>query len=205
MSSSTPDIHWVVFDYGEVISRRTSALPDLAATVGADASVFEAAYWAERDAYDRGCADLDYWRAVGARLDLPVNEDTAATLTKIDVAGWLHTDPATVALLAELDERGVRLALLSNAPIAFGRAAEREPWTSHFRSLTFSGDLGIAKPDPQIWRELVERLGTEPGHCLFLDDRAVNVAGAREAGLHAEAWVDADGIRRRLTELGLLG
>ncbi|WP_075744380.1 MULTISPECIES: HAD-IA family hydrolase [Actinoalloteichus] len=205
MPTTEPDIRWVVFDYGEVISRRTAALPELAATLGVTPQRFEEAYWAVRDPYDRGCADLDYWRSVGDQLGVEVDEDVSATLTGIDVAGWLHTDAATLALLAELDESGVPLALLSNAPTTFARTAEQQPWTRHFRTLVFSGDLGIAKPDPAIWRGLVETLGTEPGHCLFLDDRQTNVVGARTAGLWAEAWNDAASIRRRLTELGVLG
>ncbi|ASO23019.1 putative hydrolase of the HAD superfamily [Actinoalloteichus hoggarensis] len=204
MPTTETDIRWVVFDYGEVISRRTTALPDLAAILGVDPTRFEAAYWAARDPYDRGCSDLDYWSSVGDRLGVEVTEDVSATLTRIDIAGWLHTDAETERLLAELDERGVPLALLSNAPTSFARTAEQQPWTRHFQTLVFSGDLRIAKPDPEIWRGLVERLDTEPGHCLFLDDREANVVGARTAGLWAEAWSSAAGIRGRLAELGVL-
>ncbi|HEY8374174.1 MAG TPA: HAD family phosphatase [Pseudonocardiaceae bacterium] len=201
-------VRWVVFDYGEVISRRTDALPELAARYGVPVDRFESAYWARRDAYDRGQPDLDYWRGVATELGLPaaevVDETTAAELTERDVRGWLELDPGTTTLLDELTAAGVPLALLSNAPASFARAVERQPWARYFAHLVFSGDLGVAKPDAKIFTELVHRLDARPEECLFLDDRRPNVDGARAAGLQAELWSGADAARARLTELGLL-
>ncbi|MFB9429146.1 HAD family hydrolase [Streptoalloteichus tenebrarius] len=197
-------MRWVVFDYGEVISHRTDALPDMAAALGVPVADFEPAYWAERDAYDRGCPHQEYWRAVGARLGLAVDEATAERLTELDNRGWLGVDPDAVRLVEDLRAAGSRLALLSNAPVPFARAAERQPWTASFEHLVFSGDLATAKPDPEIWDELVRRLDTRPEACLFLDDRQVNVDAAQAAGLHAHRWSDAASARPRLRELGLL-
>ncbi|MDA3629873.1 HAD family phosphatase [Saccharopolyspora oryzae] len=181
-------MRWVVFDYGEVISRRTAALPELAAMCGADPEEFEAAYFAERKAYDWGCPDLDYWRAVGARLDREVDRALSARLTRADVAGWYETDPAAVQLLEDLHRQGVTMALLSNAPSSFGRAAEHADWARLFKHLVFSGDLNLAKPDARIYRALLETIDARPAECLFFDDRQENIDGAREAGLSAELW-----------------
>lgn len=115
---------WVVFDYGEVISRRTAALPAMAEMFGVPAEEFEPAYFAERESYDWGRPERDHWRAVGSRLGVEVDAQLARELTRIDNEGWLDTDPESLRLLDELDSRSVPLALLSNAPAAFGRAAE---------------------------------------------------------------------------------
>lgn len=197
-------MRWLVFDYGEVICHRTEALPDIAASLGVAAEPFAAAYWAARDAYDRGSTDLDYWRSIGSALGVGIDEDRATELTKADLDGWLDTDPAMLALLAELDAAGVPMALLSNAPASHGRAFERQDWARHFRHVVISGDHRCAKPDPAIWRILTERLGSAPGDCFFLDDRQVNVDGARAAGLRAERFTGAAAARRALVELGVL-
>ncbi|WP_199440423.1 HAD family hydrolase [Umezawaea beigongshangensis] len=197
-------MRWIVFDYGEVISRQSEALPVLADLLGATTDEFTTAYWGERHPYDLGCSDLDFWRAVGERLGTRVDEALSARLTEIDVAGWLHPDKGTLALLAELDEAGVPLALLSNAPSSFGRVAERQAWTRHFQHLVFSGDLGVAKPDERIWRELARRLGAEPADCVFLDDRQVNVDGALAAGMSAWLWRGSAGAREELVRLSVL-
>ena len=49
----------------------------------------------------------------------------------------------------------------------------------------FSCSVGVAKPDPRIYRIAAERLGVEPGECLFVDDQPPFVEGARAAGMDA--------------------
>ncbi|PRY32671.1 HAD-IA family hydrolase [Umezawaea tangerina] len=194
---------WIVFDYGEVISTRTAALPTLAALLGVPVDALDAAYWAPRDAYDRGQADLDYWRAVGDGVGVSVSPELAAELTEVDIEGWLHPAPESLALLDELAD--LPLALLSNAPVSFARVAERQEWTKDFRHLVFSGDLGVAKPDPAIWEALARQLGAEPRDCVFFDDRQVNIDGALTAGMGGVLWRGAVPAREELVRLGVLG
>ncbi|EHK89070.1 haloacid dehalogenase superfamily protein, subfamily IA, variant 3 with third motif having DD or ED [Saccharomonospora azurea SZMC 14600] len=189
---------WVVFDYGEVLCTRTEALPGLAARLDVSPERFESAYWAHRDAYDRGCTDEEYWSAVAASAGATLDATAVDDLTRGDVEGWSHLDPASAQLLDDLARDGARLALLSNAPTSFARFAERQPWAQHFRVRVFSADVGCAKPDPKIFRLLTDRLGAEPGDCVFFDDRAVNVTAAQDAGLHAHLWQGADHARRVL-------
>jgi hypothetical protein len=113
--------------------------------VGVPAAEFEPAYWAVRDAYDRGCDDLDYWRAVGQRVGVGVGSATSDALTELDILGWSQTEQATLDLLDALAADGSRMALLSNAPVSFARFAERQDWTRHFSQLVFSGDLRVAR------------------------------------------------------------
>ena len=194
---------WIVFDYGEVISTRTAALPTLASMLGAPAERFDDVYWAARDAYDRGQSDLDYWRAVGDVLGTAVSPELAASLTEVDTEGWLQPDPESLALLEELAD--LPLALLSNAPSSFGRAVEEQGWAKNFRHLVFSGDLGVAKPDPAIWEALARQLDTTPGDCVFFDDRQSNIDGAVEAGMGGVLWLGAVPAREQLVRLGVLG
>lgn len=199
-------MRWIVFDYGEVISRRTRALPRLADMLGAPEAAVVPAYWALRERYDRGCTDLEYWQAVGQRAGADVDRLLAAALSEADAAGWLETDPAALALIAELDRSGASLCLLSNAPSTHGEVFRRQAWARHFDRIMISGDLGgIAKPDPAIWAALTAMLEAPPSECLFLDDRQVNVAGARAAGLHAELWTGAADARAHLAKYQVLG
>lgn len=195
---------WVVFDYGEVISRRTKEIPTLAAMLGVDVDAFAAAYWGERDPYDRGWSDSAYWRRVGERLGVPVTDELVERLTDTDVAGWLHTVPESRALVEELRGDGVGVAILSNSPATFGHRFLALDWVRPIEHVLISAHLGYAKPDAAIWAELIARLGAHPSEIVFFDDRVTNVAGAREAGLRAEPWTDAAAGRARLVELGVL-
>ncbi|WP_425425363.1 HAD-IA family hydrolase [Amycolatopsis saalfeldensis] len=58
--------------------------------------------------------------------------------------------------------------------------------------------VGCAKPDPEIFRLLLEKLGAEPADCLFFDDRQSNVDGARAVGIQAHLWDGAEAARAAL-------
>lgn len=194
-------MRWVVFDFGQVIGLRTEAVPAMAAKAGMPLPEFEPAYWANRSRYDLVGDDLAYWRAVaGERVDAAL----AAELTELDEAGWLTVDSAAIALIVELFERGVPMALLSNAPSSFGRAVEAQPWAKYFRTLLFSADLGMTKPDRAIYETLLDRIDADAADCFFTDDRQDNVDGAIAAGLRAARWQGADALRPLLVEFGVL-
>ena len=46
-----------------------------------------------------------------------------------------------------------------------------------------SAKLGLRKPDPRIYRMMVEAIGVDPKHCVYLDDLGVNLKPAREMGM----------------------
>ena len=87
-----------------------------------------------------------------------------------------------------------RIALLSNTNAVHWRYA-----TSHYAALLdkvrphfVSFELGMMKPQPEIFRHVVAALGVEPKDCLLIDDNEANVQGACRAGF--------DGIRFRSSE-----
>ena len=82
----------------------------------------------------------------------------------------------------------VRLGLLSNATAgATARFAERGI-TAHFDDVVCSGEVGLMKPDPAIFRLAASRLGVEPSECAFVDDMAQHVAAARSVGMRAHQY-----------------
>ena len=80
-----------------------------------------------------------------------------------------------------------RLVLLSNTnPLHFGMIQETYPHISHFDSLVLSHEVGAMKPQPAIYRAALAEARCEPQECLFFDDLAENVEGARAVGINAE-------------------
>jgi putative hydrolase of the HAD superfamily len=59
----------------------------------------------------------------------------------------------------------------------------------------------LHKPQPEIYRLASERIGVEPGACLFVDDLRENCAGAEAVGMTAILHRSTGGTRERLTEL----
>src|SRR6202171_3586002 len=61
-----------------------------------------------------------------------------------------------------------------------------------------SAKIGLRKPDPRIYRMMVEALGVDPGACVYLDDLGVNLKPAREMGMTTIKVLNAP---QALTEL----
>lgn len=182
---------WLLCDYGEVLSQtqppgERSALVTASGLAEPD---FWRAYWTHRPAYDR--ADIsaeDYWAAVLGRSVVP---QQVRDLTTLDVASWLHANPATAASAARAGQRGYRLAILSNAPIEVADAIDRAPWLVAFQPRVFSCRLRLNKPDPAVYRQVLDQLAARPEEIVFFDDRPENVAAARAVCIQAHLFTDA--------------
>lgn len=73
-----------------------------------------------------------------------------------------------------------------------------------FEDIVVSGEVGVVKPDPRIYRLAIERCRLNPPRTVFIDDSAENVAGGRRAGLHALHFLGPAQLRSDLQSLGLL-
>ena len=111
----------------------------------------------------------------------------------------------TVEILAELRERGLRLFALTNwSAETFPIARERFAFLAWFEGIVVSGEEGLAKPDPALYRTLLERHAVAPGEALFVDDRSENVAAAEALGMQGLVFRTPEALRAALTERGLL-
>ena len=197
-------IKWLVFDLGDVVLKRTEAIPDLARLLDGPPERVLTAYWAHRREYDGNSDAAAFWAAVAkdAGAD-PPDVQLTAELVRLDDAGWSVADEDTLELIADAVRAGLQLAVLSNAPASMGRLITAMPWAAAFDPLVFSGDLGMLKPEERTYRHLLDRLRADPDQVAFLDDRLDNVEGAAALGIHALHFTGAAQARDQLARLGL--
>ncbi|WBU38233.1 HAD family hydrolase [Homoserinibacter sp. YIM 151385] len=206
MSISIPG-RVVVFDYGEVISRS----PDehdrarLEAVAGIDEAgrdAFWSAYWARREPLDHGRVTVpEYWAQVAADLGTAFRAAKVHELWVADFRGWISVEPGTLDLLEELREGGTRMALLSNAGFDFGDPFRRSPMGSYFERVFVSAEMGLVKPDPEIYRVTARELGVELPEMVFVDNKAENVDAAVALGVRGHVFTSPEGLRGFLEEL----
>jgi putative hydrolase of the HAD superfamily len=81
----------------------------------------------------------------------------------------------------------VPVALLSNMnAVHWERSVGSWPLIDRFDHVFTSFQLGLIKPDVEVFAHVAEALALEPARILFLDDNAINVAGAQAAGFQAQ-------------------
>ena len=111
----------------------------------------------------------------------------------------------TVAILHALRERGTKLYFLSNyAAETCPMALAQFDFLSWFAGGIVSGDHGVIKPDPAIYRLLLDRHGIDPNRAVFIDDVAANAEAARPFGIHPIHFTGPDALRTELSRLGVL-
>jgi len=113
--------------------------------------------------------------------------------------------PESVAILAELRERGHLLIALTNwSAETFPVARDRFGFLDWFEDIVVSGEEKLAKPDPRVFRLALERNRLDAADSVFIDDVPANVAAARALGLEAIRFLDPGSLRLDLERRGLL-
>jgi putative hydrolase of the HAD superfamily len=197
----------VVFDYGMVLTGMPDqeARAELLRITGLTSERFEPLYWADRHAYDEGkLSGIAFWQKFlkDAKLDLPPGSVEA--LNRYDARMWTTQNPVMVAWQQKLKAAGILTGILSNmGDSVLELMLEEFAWLKGFDVLVWSFQLGIAKPDPDIYRYLLEKLGTKPEETLFIDDREINVEAARALGIQAIEFSTVERLRADLIAAGL--
>lgn len=110
--------------------------------------------------------------------------------------------PEMLSMLHELKDAGHTLALLTNI------YAERRGWlheTFPESLIDFYGDsseLGLRKPDPEIYRVLLDRLGLPAEAVAFVDDFPENLVPAQELGIRTVLFTSSEQARCDLVAAG---
>jgi epoxide hydrolase-like predicted phosphatase len=97
---------------------------------------------------------------------------------------------------------GVRTGLISNS---WGTGIYDRAPLEIFDATVISGDVGLHKPQPEIYVLGAERIGVAPADCIFVDDLRENVTGAEAVGMTAILHRDPAKTVERVSELLGLG
>ena len=139
----------------------------------------EARDWATLKDLRRRCAAV-VQESLGTSLPLADVED--ALLAAIRFRAY----PEVPAALARLRAGGARLAVVSNWDVSLHDVLERTGLRGLVDAVVISAELGVAKPDPAIFRAALDRLGASAADAMHVGDSVeADVAGARAAGLEA--------------------
>lgn len=99
---------------------------------------------------------------------------------------WTVAEPRAARALARVRAAGLRAAVISNSNGSVRAILERLGLARHLDFVIDSGEVGVEKPDPAIFRLALERAGVSPAEAVYVGDLySVDVLGARAAGLQA--------------------
>jgi len=197
-------IEFVLFDLGGVLIEPGGVGPmrELSG-IGTDEELWArwlSCRWVRR--FEAGlCSPDEFAAGVVADWDLELGPDAFLE----EFGGWANDPyPGALELVAAVrDDVGVGCLSNTNA-IQWHANYEATPITEAFSLRFLSFELGLVKPDREIFETVATRLPVPPDRVLFLDDNAANVTGAEASGLVARHVRGVDEARRALDAEGII-
>lgn len=197
-------IQTLIFDFGGVLMRTVTREPrrELERRLGLEADGLSAAVFGNPrwdDVQLGRITYIEFWEDVARRLGWD------GDAKELGDAFWSgdRLDEELVSLIRRLRGAGFRTALLSNAPSHLRRFVEEMGIADAFDVIVISAEEGLMKPDSAIFELALARLGVRAEEAVFVDDFRVNVAAARQIGLHALRFRGLAPLRKQLRELGI--
>jgi putative hydrolase of the HAD superfamily len=196
----------VLFDADRVIQRPTSdlwaALKSVGSRIGAGDQLVEDLLSAENRSLT---GQRDFKQAIIEILDR-----WGSTISPSEILDlWHHfeTEPVVMSLIQQLRANGVDCHLATNQQTYRRNVMHDERHYGDWFDQTFySCDLGVAKPAPAFFEAILRSIDRPADSVLFIDDRQINLAGAKSVGIHAERFhlaEGADALRILLKRYGL--
>lgn len=104
---------------------------------------------------------------------------------KLRLFAGIGPDAAMVDAVRRARSAGIRTGLISNSwgGREAGESYRQAPLDELFDAVVISGEVGMRKPDPEIYLFAADKVAVAPDACVFVDDFAVNVEGAERVGM----------------------
>lgn len=137
---------------------------------------FESTGWSPEDA-----------QALAARLHPRKTEIMRALIAE----GEIDPRPGVVALLDLLDAHGVPMHVATTGTRSWVEPLLNKWFRGRFRTVTTGTEVPELKPDPAVYRAVLDLIGTAPGGTVAVEDSANGVNAAADAGLRCVAVSNA--------------
>ena len=135
------------------------------------------------------------------RLGALTNTDPA--VVEREMASFHGYDQDRILLVKSLTHN-YTVGLLSNGPSALVRDLLKEGGIGDsFHHIVISSEVGMVKPDPQMFLHALDKMSAHPEDTIFIDDNPKNVAAATDLGIYSICFKGIAGLKAELNQLGV--
>ncbi len=179
-------VNSIIFDYGEVISvssKKVNPRERVAKAFGVNEEILKDAIGKHIMNFRTGkMREEQFWQEVGRSLGKVVPPEVP-TLWRKSFQDSFAVDTEILDYISKLKKRRIKVAVLSN---------NIQPWVEIIRNfggyngfdvVVNSCEVGMAKPDPEIYKLTLSKLGSKPEETIFIDDRVENLIPAQKIGM----------------------
>ena len=194
----------IVFDYAGVIAGDTASTFDngISKIIGISVKDYKKVYYCHNDLHNTGIISWEeLWKRVLADLDK--TEYLDEIIDFVTKPKSLNTN--VVSIVKKLKAKGYKVALLSNYSKKGGRRMRKVMHLDKiFDLMLISGETGLAKPHPDAFLDLINKLDITPSEIIFIDDSPKNIKTAKELGIATILCENPKDLNHQLKEMGIL-
>jgi len=176
----------VIFDYGGVMKKSSQFFKDVVKIFNVSREeiklVEDKISEAGRMAVKGLIKDSQYFEEIAKILGRPL-PNGYMELAKKHYRDDLVVFTEIIDLVKKLKTQGIKTAVLSNIGKYSSDLAREENLYDGFDEVVLSYEVGMRKPEPEIYILTAKRLNLKPEECLFVDDAEENLAPAKELGM----------------------
>lgn len=197
----------IIFDIGGVILNRwnTDDLHDYASGLfGVENDLYREAFDAHIDILKAGeITDIEFWKRVCKTLDIePPADNVLNDIFSGVYKNTVRTDKKMVELIKEL-RGGYKLGLISNTIEDHVEVFKNFGFLEHFDEVILSNEVKLYKPQTEIYKLALERLGVKAEESVFIDDLQSNIDGAKAVGMNTILFNGIDNLKEEFKKLGI--
>ncbi|MGY3554766.1 HAD family hydrolase [Williamsia sp. R60] len=144
----------------------------------------------------------DFLKGVCVRVRNTYNVDVDIRALASAMTASRELQPSMIELLGKL-AHSYDLAVLSNNVSENKAHLDATLPGKLFTFVLNSADVGLRKPDPDIYKELLRRLDRDAAQVIYVDDFEENLPPAAALGITTILYRDTESLRQSLAQLGV--
>jgi putative hydrolase of the HAD superfamily len=198
------EIKCIVFDWGGVLIDNPveDFAKECANKIGVKVEKLKTTYLEYAYQFERGLIEESIlWDKIGKRLNIRINSENSIWY---DCFKNVYSPRVEIFNLAkQLKYNGYLVALLSNTETPAMNFFDDQSYEM-FDYKVFSCKEGEAKPEPELYKILLEKLGTPAEHTLFIDDKLENIETAKKLNMNAIQYLTKDDLFENLRKYNIV-
>jgi len=133
---------------------------------------------------------------------IPISDKKMEELIDLWIKNW-KLDPEMVVFAKRFKPK-YRLVMLSNVNRDGLKRSKNNLHFNFFDYKFLSFDLGLIKPEREIYEHVLKEIDARPEECVFIDDKPENVEAARKLGIHGIVFQDKEQLKQDLKKIGVI-
>lgn len=124
-------------------------------------------------------------------------------VTATEMHAGTRIDSEVIDIINEL-KKNYQIAMLSNSPAdLINGIIDDNNLRQYFDEIIVSGEVGMVKPDPEMFEYALNKLFVKPDEVIFIDDSIINTEAAEKLGIKSIQFISATKLSEDLKKFGL--